>query len=286
MKKRVFKKWNKKIVKHELTKLAKLLGHSPSVSETQPILYQACWRNFGSFNKAKIASNLEITLLKNNKLSKKATFLSKELAYILGVIYGDGHVRDGKNYKRGSGQILLKVRDKDFALEFQKILKKWSNFDVKFFLDKRNFYNSVLYSTDAALFLMNFDLDRISKASNVIQGFFLKGLFDSEGSIAGSNLDQPQIATRYVGFYNNNKKIVDLVSRLLKCINIKHSVRSRVHSGFGSKKIQYELYISGSQNMYSFYKNIGFSIKRKQEKLKKVLNSYKIHPRLIISNLG
>lgn len=281
MKKRVMTKWSKERIKRELTQISEELGHSLSTREASFVLCEASKRYFGSFNKAKIVCNLSITPLKNNKLSKKAVLLSKELAYILGVVYGDGNVHTHKDKVRSSGWIALKVKDKDFALEFKRTLEKWSNFDIKSFLDKRGFYHTVLYSRNAAIFVMNFDLNRVLEAPNKVKYFFLKGLFDSEGTVAGSNLDILQKATRYVGFYNNNKEIVDIVSSLLKGMGMKHSIRSRIHSGFGSKKVQYELIIAGSQNMYIFYKRIGFSINRKQERLKKVLNSYKIYPKLI-----
>lgn len=274
-------KWSKERIKRELIQISEELGHSLSTREASFVLCEASKRYFGSFNKAKTACNLSITPLKNNKLSKKSILLSKELAYILGVVYGDGNVHAYKDKVRSSGWIALKVKDKDFALEFKRTLEKWSNFDIKFFLDKNGFYHTVLYSRNAAIFLMGFDSNEIFKASKVIQLYFLKGLYDSEGTVAGSNLDFPQKAARHIGFYNNNKKIISIVNSLLKEMEIKHSIRSRIHSGFGSKKVQYEIIITGSQNMYTFYKHIGFSIKRKQERLKKVLNSYKIHPRLM-----
>ena len=65
-----------------------------------------------------------------------------------------------------------------------------------------------------------------------------------------------------------------MVSFLLYNFKIMHKIKSRVHSGFGSKKVQYRLLIYGKENLEKFYKYIGFSIKRKQEELIKTLNSY------------
>lgn len=52
-----------------------------------------------------------------------------------------------------------------------------------------------------------------------------------------------------------------------------------MHSGFGSKKIQYEINIYRLKNLFYFYKNVGFSIARKQNKLKQVINSYDYYSR-------
>src|SRR3989344_2022013 len=49
-------------------------------------------------------------------------YLSKDLAYILGVIAGDGTVRIAKT----KGGLSLEVKDYDFALEFRNSLIHWS----------------------------------------------------------------------------------------------------------------------------------------------------------------
>jgi len=72
----------------------------------------------------------------------------------------------------------------------------------------------------------------------------------------------------------SREKIIVIVSRLLKDFGINHKIKSRIHSGFGSKKLQYEIQIFGLENFKKFYKNIGFSIKYKKDKLLEVINSY------------
>lgn len=60
-----------------------------------------------------------------NKISKSSNLLTKEKAYILGVLCGDGYIRI---HKSGHGFLVgLNVCDEDFADEFVKCLKKVYN---------------------------------------------------------------------------------------------------------------------------------------------------------------
>lgn len=91
------RKWDKQKIIEELKFLSNKLKHSPTSREISPTLYQACYRYFGSFNKAKQSAGLEIKKSKN-VIPKSAKRLSKNLAYILGVVSGDGHVHNYKKY--------------------------------------------------------------------------------------------------------------------------------------------------------------------------------------------
>jgi len=100
-------------------------------------------------------------------------------------------------------------------------------------------------------------------------------LYDSVGSVSAYNLNNPKKAQRDIRFFNSDKKLINLVKKTLRKLDIKEvKVYSRVHSGFGSKKTQYTLTIFGQENLSIFYKQIGFSIQRKQDKLKSCLESY------------
>ena len=60
--------------------------------------------------------------------------------------------------------------------------------------------------------------------------------FDSDGGIVGNNLDYRGKAKRWIHFSNSNKEIIDLVSNLFKEFGLKYFIKSRIHSGFGSKR--------------------------------------------------
>jgi len=66
-----------------------------------------------------------------------------------------------------------------------------------------------------------------------------------------------------------------LIHNILNEFGIKNSIRENNHSGFNSKKINYVISITGKTNFEKFNEKIGFTIKRKKDKLNKILNSYK-----------
>jgi hypothetical protein len=263
-------KWNKQRIIEELKFSCSRLNHSPKSREVSPILYQACLRYFGSFNKSKQEAGLTVIQPKYFKLPEHSKSLSSSLAYILGVCLGDAHV----SIRSGQKGIVLRVRDKDFAFNFRNYLKDWSERIPHFHVDNKNFYIVRLYSKDIAEFIHSFDIKDILVASREIKCYFLKGLFDSEGSVGISNLDKPRKASRHIGFYNSNRNLVYVVSEILKQLNMKHHINTRIHSGFGSNKLQYEIIITGFENILQFKQFVNFSIERKEEKLNTLLKSY------------
>lgn len=262
-------RWNQNKIIVALKETARRLNHSPSEREAGPALYQICYLYFGSFNKAKRAANLAIIPPKN----KSAGALTEDLAYIFGTIKGDGHYRKRKTLERTSAEIILKVKNSDFAKEFEKKLRKWSGIQPKIGQKNGEFYVA-LYSVDAVNIIQKINLEKIITSNKKVKANFLKGLYDSEGGVCGTNLNRRRFACRWIYFSNSDKKIIKTVSRLLKDFKISCKIKSRIHSGFESKKRQYEILIFGLENLEKFYKNIGFSIRSKKDKLIEVIRSY------------
>jgi intein-encoded DNA endonuclease-like protein len=268
-------KWSKEKVINELKNLALIIGRSPSnkdiVKKRGWDLPKACRFYFGSLNKAKLATGLPVNeQTRAYELPKKAKKLSPELGYILGVIYGDGFV-DVKFKKT-----CLNVTDKDFADNFAVVLEKWSGKKpTARYNKKRKYYEVRLYGKRIASFLKNFDVMTISSASEEVKCSFLKGLYDSEGTVAAYNLDNPKKASRKIGFYNADEELLRLVIRILKDVGFKNiKLNSKRRSGFGSKRKQYEILLYGKKNLELFHQKIGFSIKRKLKQLEKAVKSY------------
>ena len=274
-------KWNKNKIVKELKKLAKELGHSPHRREVSHSFYWIIYNHFGGLDKAKKVAGLEIYKLKYNPIKKSAYKVSKEFAYILGVIYGDGSVSLIEGSHGSSGNIGLAVKDKDFALNFRYNLEKWSGLKSKYRLhyEKFNgliikFHKITLSSVDACRIINNFNLNKTLKWKKEFQFEFLKGLFDSDGGILGMNLYNRKHAKRWLHFSNNNLILIKLVRNVFDRMKIKYSVNRRIKSGFGSKKWQYQVQVYNLKDIFKYYKNIGFGIKRKQDKLKEVIRSY------------
>ena len=268
-------RWNRNKVIAALKEIAQKLNHSPSIKEVGPVLYQVCQLYFGSFNKAKKVARLAI-VPQHHRLNKNATILNEDLAYILGVKRDDGYWRKRITPQRTSGEIGFNVKNLDFAKEFEKRLKRWSGIQPKIWEKDGKFY-VMLYSIDAVNVAQKISLKEILTSNKKIKANFLRGLYDSEGGVLGKNLDRRQFAYRWIHFSNSNKETILIVSKLLKDFRINHKIKSRIHSGFGSKKLQYEILIFRLENFEKFYKNIGFSIKYKKDKLLDVINSYEKH---------
>lgn len=269
--------WNRKIIIDSLRELNKGLGHHPSVRKTKPTLYQACCRYFGSFNKAKIAAGFNVNYKKHHILKTGSEILKENLAYVIGTVEGDGYCRIRKSSERSSGEIILKVINKDFAEEFANQLKKWSGIKPTF-SKKGKEYFVALSSIDAARIIKGINIEELANSHcKKVKTSFLKGLYDSEGGVVGTNLNRRRIACRWIHFSNSDEKIIKATSKVLDDFGIKYKIRSRVHSGFGSKKLQYELLIFGLENFKRFLKNIGFSIGYKNDKLKEIISSYGQH---------
>jgi len=269
-------RWNQDKVVIALKETARKLNHSPSAREAGLALYQVCQLYFGSFNKAKKVAGLAITPAKHHRINKNAKILNEDLAYILGVKRGDGYWRKRITPKRTSGEIGLNVKNLDFAKEFEKRLRRWAGIQPKSWEKNGKFYVA-LYSIDAVNIAQGVSLKKIANSSKKIKANFLRGLYDSEGGVVGTNLSRRRIACRWIHFSNNNKETVAIVSKLLRDFRINYKIKSRIHSGFGSKKLQYEILIFSLENFKKFYKNIGFSIRYKKDKLLEVIRSYEKH---------
>ena len=215
-------------------------------------------------------------ILKNRIVDIETETSSSTFGYIFGVFCGDGYARIQRAKGRTSGEIVLKVNDEDFAQNFKNHLELWSNRAGKLKFDGRR-YCAHLYSISHAEVILRFNIEQVFLQNNEFKYAFLRGLFDSDGGIVAKNLSERSKAKRWLHFSNSDAQIIYAVRKLLREFGLKYSFTSRIHSGFGSKRIQYEIKIYNLQGLFFYYKNIGFSIQRKREDLKKAINSYEFY---------
>jgi len=215
-----------------------------------------------------------MTFQKRNQYGKltlkrptKKLKLDKNLAYILGVIEGDGHV--------SKYTTILGVKDKDFALTFKKALEDWSGFKCRMFFDKLKTYWVELYSKIITNFLKNININKLKVMSGKYKAAFLRGMYDSEGCIDKYSIN----------ISNQNKHLLQFCKDLLLDLGIESGIIGIVGkkgniSYFSdgrkctSNKNTYGFYIYKKENLIKFRDLIGFSIKRKQDKLVNNINSY------------
>ena len=247
------------------------LGKSPSVRETPIALRSACQRHFGNFNNAKKAANLD-TKDYINYLPKRSYKPSKELAYIVGLLLGDGSFRYQKSRERTSYVIVFVTKDKDLMDFFLEKFERWSSYKPKKISVKEGGYKlfpSGVYSyykktygvqisfRDAWKFLEKFksNLDLCLKFFPITyQNWLLKGLWDAEGCIRTRN------RLSNIHFSNSNKGIIELYTNILKNFNFTYSIY-KTNTGFN-------IDISNQYEIRRFIKIIkGITIKRKRNKV-------------------
>jgi len=209
-------------------------------------------------------------IIKKHEIPKNLK-LNSDLAYILGVLAGDGYL--DYSSKRRAYQIGLSATDKEFVDEFKKILfnyfgiKPTSEFKKIKVKNWNNQYITRLCSKEACDFINSIgsfkgDVWRIPKAIIVsnerIKCAFLKGFFDSEGEV------DKKIGR--VGATSINLKGLEDVGSLLSGFGIRYTIIP-VKDKRPNTRQKYKLRIHDKMSIKLFYELIGFTIKRKQEVL-------------------
>jgi len=209
---------------------------------------------------------------------------SQELSYVIGVFLGDGCLRtQADNYEYA---IRLKVKDKEFAEEFSRALAKILNKGKPYSVGKENDFtrgNRIRYRAQASSKLLsNFLSKPLGNLLFYVNPFyveFLRGLFDSDGFTAISAKEKFNVG---IGLVGTDLKILKFVRQILKenfeiTCNISPTIkpdRKVIIWGkvYTAKKTVYSLMINKFEDVIKFYKNVGFSIKRKQEKIKDAID--------------
>ncbi|MBS3168759.1 hypothetical protein J4216_06540 [Candidatus Woesearchaeota archaeon] len=250
----------------QILSLLKQGKNIPQISRELNIDYN----NLRTFVKKQLTKeNYSNILCINKKLLKKSKEISIELAYILGVMFGDGYF--------GKGQIRLGTKDREFAEYFIKILTTWSNKQPKIWMKKQNnndYYECYLSFKDAANFLKSLVKDRkripekIKESKiNDIKVNFIKGFSDSEGTIITRNN-----GANFLKIYNQNRELLYDLRNLMVSLGFDGN---KVYITFNNKAKNGDIYalrICYKDQIKLFYEKIGFIIKRKQIKLEKLFN--------------
>lgn len=200
---------------------------------------------------------------------------SPELAYVCGVILGDGYLGE-RHYKgnRSNYLIVLRANDADFVASFNDALSKVIGKQGGYTIDhnsKCGFrvrgQSLILYS-----FLKGLRSEFFKPVAEAFPSDFIRGLADSEGWVINSG------RARRVEIALSTEGVVTYLQDLLdRCFGIVTGIHSRQASktphikndgsSIYSKKTMYCLSIYGKVNLEKFAKNIGFAIERKQGKL-------------------
>jgi intein/homing endonuclease len=195
--------------------------------------------------------------------------LTEDLSYVLGVIMGDGCISDKK-----SSVFVLYANDEEFVEKtksstikyIHSIKKKKPDFSVK--QDKNKMFFFTLYSKDFVEWAKKLTNNKqnvpelVKSGTRKIKLAFLKGLFDSEGHYYVSDKTETPVSFSVSHpFIYEVKQLLDSIN--IKCSNV-HTYYNDITIGkyFYPHHIQYRINV----NPVSF-KEIGFTIKRKQKML-------------------
>lgn len=207
---------------------------------------------------------------KINPHTKKLNFgiINIETAYIIGCLCSDASILSKESHNRiVSGSIRLVCKDNDYAIAFKNCLDK--SFKDSFFRENKNkkMYYVGIASTSLVIEIVKkwgffrtktWSIPKeIKSSTNEIKYYFLRGLFDGDGSVNKLG---------HIRIQKINKKGLNEVYNLLKKIGIKSHFRFCKNTSKGNPI--YEINICDLENRKLFLTRIGFEIKRKLNRLK------------------
>lgn len=213
----------------------------------------------GAFgNSVKIEYDNQDMFSKNGRkpdIKKVPKELTKDLAYFIGSIIGDGSMRQ-KN------QVIFTTADDETVSFMTKFVKDSFGREFK---SRNGKYDYVIYGKEIRHFLNSIGLDNVKsnekkvpdlifKAPREIVASFLQGLFDTDGTTTG----------RSISFSTSSEELGMQVQQLLLNFGIISNRQKRLNKKYNT--YSHQIYIL-SNNVDIFNKEIGFRLTRKQNKL-------------------
>jgi len=194
----------------------------------------------------------------NSLLSKN----SEELSYVFGAFVGDGYLySNGRDYR-----LDFYVKDKDFLDSINKsvrnILKRKREYPL---FTSGKYHILRIYSKE--IFLLFKENKESYELAYSHPSSFLRGLYDAEGSV--SELMRGKVPR--VCLYNRNRRLMEISYNLLKSLGINSKLNAYINKG----KMMYRISIHRKKDIVTFSKSIGFTIRRKQQKIDKWIREEK-----------
>lgn len=267
------RKWTKEKILQTLREKYERNGQSPKYNDDFGLSSTAC-RRFGSWNKSLLVAGLPLNRVHEYKVKKNAHILTPDKAYILGTLCGDGC------QKTNRFQIKLSVlaKDKEFVKEFADCFfraygirkepieeERIQNGRVVCYatviIDSKQAYLDLKRYGEFGVFVWRVP-EQIKDGGENVKKAFLQGYFNSDGSV--------DVKGHRVTAYSSNYKGLSDIAKLLKDFGIK----AKIYPSRKDEKTYFHLYLHNWQNLNKF-KEIGFSLSRKQEKVLMSLKSYK-----------
>jgi hypothetical protein len=191
---------------------------------------------------------------------------SRDLAYVLGVAFGDGK-------KRADG-LHLWVKDKDFAEAFAGACENLGFKPKKYFKENEKAYEVCVYSIELGCWFKSLGYEKIREllADEETKKSFIRGYFDSDGC---ATINPTEQCRNNIAFGDPNLLLLKLVAEFCSDLGIETSIYGpyKNSGSFSEKKDMYTLYVH-ARSRHHFAKIIGSSLARKREVLEKIARFY------------
>lgn len=190
--------------------------------------------------------------------------INEDISWMLGLLVGDGCVSR-------ENIILLSTADSDILARYSSITKQLFGVEPT----HRQKYDYVIYGkNNASLINDAYGLGHRKSHDKQIprtireSGFaniaaFLQGLFDSDGCVE----------KKCVSYCTVSKKLAHEVHNILLYFGIVSKLKERYVKYNGGENVAYNISFSNFDSLQNFYKHIGFSCGRKQDKLEEMVFS-------------
>jgi len=218
---------------------------------------------------------------------------SPHLSYVIGVLRGDGYIRTPKGKRTKYGLCLSSI-DYDFIQKFDKeickVFEKTQLYPI--YVSKRQranrkpqYYMEAI-SKNFVLWYQAKSFEEINEFVEIYPQDYLRGLFDSEGSIIAhpAKRSNRKTWTFYCKLYftNTSEELIGHVGDVLEkvgipvtCIVKTHEKNSRAkfpEGEYKATKACYQMVMTRKVAILNFCNKIGFSIARKQKKLQEIVD--------------
>ncbi len=205
---------------------------------------------------------------------------SPELAYVIGVVAGDGWAVK-TNARSGEYRVGARAKDIEFIEEFARCLGKVLGREPPRPVPVEDGLLLVYVRSRALYQLLQkpIDIDRIRRFIEHCEDCkrsFLRGFYDSEGSVDNEGK---------IRCLNTDTRLLRYVQKLLKLLGIettgpKISARKgtllfdkKLGEAYKKRKNVYYIYVKARDKL-KFYKLVGFTIRRKQQRLEEYVRCH------------
>ncbi|MBL7206849.1 MAG: hypothetical protein ISS36_04585 [Candidatus Aenigmarchaeota archaeon] len=218
--------------------------------------------------------------------------MSSELAEFLGILVGDGHIREFNDYKtKRTNRRVEIVGHSKHDMEYlnnhiKRLFMKLFNLNVKVMKrSKQNTIRMTIGSTGLFNFLKFLGMNIGPKNNITIPKIllntqyiipFIRGLFDTDGAVALKKRHKKFFFYPTITIRQKSEKIIRQLEFLLKCLGFSvyvyyNEIRD---DGTGNLHSGHKLDINGKRNLDKWMNIIGFNNPKHLVKVKKCMNIY------------